>query len=347
MKNTFCATPFLNLVARPNGDINPCCLLEHYVLGNIKNSSMSEIFHSDKAQELRSEFLNNNIKTCKANISARKCNEWDNHLLPIVSFNPKHPLKIDLRLNGKCNFECIMCEVWKKENGTFNEDNFWSKAREDIFPFIKEIKLLGGEPFIQSDTFKLIDEVYKVNPDCKWSIWTNGGWNPNKKIEGYLMKINIRSITLSLDSVNKETFEKIRLNSNFDQVLKCLNFLTLLRNKKSSPFFLQADLCLQRDNWREVEDYLIFCLDKKIYPSFFFLFNPRELSLTEAPVYEIKNALRLFLYCFKKYENQKILQIVLPLIKLIPIDDRIEFLEDLVNLAKLSPTSPESEFASF
>src|SRR5439155_91000 len=67
------------------------------------------------------------------------------------------PRRLDLRLNGRCNLECIMCDVWRQPNELYDNSDLWTLGPEKIFPFLLEVDMLGGEPFIQRDTYRFID----------------------------------------------------------------------------------------------------------------------------------------------------------------------------------------------
>ncbi|MCY4524253.1 MAG: SPASM domain-containing protein [Halobacteriovoraceae bacterium] len=336
MESCFCPTPFASIVLRPNGDVNPCCLLKHYVIGNVKKNSIKDIINSTKAKKLRKEFLTNNIQTCKANIKVIKCHKWDGHLINEIEkkeYLKEGLKKIDVRLNGKCNLECIMCEVWKQENGTYTEENFWKEARERIFPYLKEIKVLGGEPFIQPDTFRLIREITEINPDCKWSLWTNAAWNFNSNIESSLNKIkNIRMITVSLDSPVKEYFEKIRVKGRFNQVMRTLDQLIAYRDKRiknNEGFFLQTDMAVQKDNWQDIDAYLKLTQRKKIYPGIFFVSDPKRYSILDLPLKEKLDILRLYFHLLSKTKHSELLHVIRPLLLSLSKLDKLEFLMDI------------------
>jgi len=62
--NTFiCNNPWEQVVIRPNGDVLPCCSFYGggLILGNIKNSSIYEIWHGQKMKKIRKELLRNNF----------------------------------------------------------------------------------------------------------------------------------------------------------------------------------------------------------------------------------------------------------------------------------------------
>lgn len=73
LNNKFvCNAPWQQVVIRANGDVLPCCSFygTGLVVGNITDSSIYEIWHSQQMQRLREELLNNNFsfspacKTC-------------------------------------------------------------------------------------------------------------------------------------------------------------------------------------------------------------------------------------------------------------------------------------------
>src|SRR3982751_3856514 len=76
-----CAMPFTQLALRSNGNIIPCCLREDYVIGNIKDNSLKEIWNSEKIKALRREFLSGNVKTCKSDIEHHRCSRWTEFLI--------------------------------------------------------------------------------------------------------------------------------------------------------------------------------------------------------------------------------------------------------------------------
>lgn len=59
-----CYAPWQQVVIRANGDVLPCCCFyatEFLVVGNIKNSSLYEIWNSKQMKKIRKELLNNNF----------------------------------------------------------------------------------------------------------------------------------------------------------------------------------------------------------------------------------------------------------------------------------------------
>jgi len=284
--SNFCSVPFTQLFLYPTGEVFVCCE-NSYKVGDIRKQSIEEIWNSEAMQSLRQEFLDDNPVTCKSYIEDQGCNKAYTHLEKYVDRNINIKSSVaafDVMLNGKCNLQCIMCDVFKMPNGVYDESDFWEDCRKNIFPNIKHISLKSGEPFIQKDTFRLIDEVMAVNPECEWSFTTNGHYNfsaISKKLEN----LNIREFDISIDSLDPVKFATIRKGGELSKVIKTTDDIIQLRNKKrslgQSTFQIKISTVIQRDNWQEMEDFLLFAKNRRIIESFIFLYRPSELSLLE------------------------------------------------------------------
>ena len=129
---------------------------------------MDEIWNNEFIQSWRQEFLSGNVQICKNEQSRDACHLWSSNYhffddAKISVTQEKKILKVTANFNGQCNLECKMCHIWKMENGYYDKNEFWKNAEIDFFPYIKEIELLSGEPFIQKDTYKLIDVISSLN----------------------------------------------------------------------------------------------------------------------------------------------------------------------------------------
>lgn len=288
----FCVRPFIELTLHHDGKITPCCHLFDYEVGKIENETLTEMWNNPRMQNLRAEFLRGEIKTCQKNIEAFGCHrDDDDHFLPeierteVISTPPK---KLDLRLNGQCNLECIMCEVWKGPNHLYDETSFWRDGPTHIFPHLKEIDLLGGEPFIQKDTFKLIDQVSTVNRDCLWNFTTNSHWNLTEGMRETLDKIMIKRLTVSIDSIFPDTFRKIRLKGDLKQLLKNVSDLKQYQRETRNIQDLRLNFLIQKYNYRELSQFIKYCEHKDLDYVYLVMKNPHSLSLYHESAEDLK-----------------------------------------------------------
>jgi cyclic pyranopterin phosphate synthase len=336
-RTSFCVMPFTTIILEPDGNIGVC---RHkgskYTFGNLRHNTLDEIWESEKIQEWRNDFKLGKKVICKTELTDRHCNQCPelNKLLPFAeienSINPKI-IRLTANLNGKCNLKCHMCDVWQLPNGFYTEENFWKPARERFFKEIKEVDLLSGEPFIQSDTYKLIDEISSVNPNCSWTFTTNLHWQLTDIIKSKLDQIKIKNFIISIDSLDVQTYKKIRYPGDLNFVLKnldnLLKYQELRISKEMSSLNIRLNFLLQSDNWQEAQSIIRFCLKRKIIPFITFLYEPSELSLL---TFDYNKRIEVLDFYFNNYSKNDLLfmqRIIKPLIRSLTKIDYIYYLE--------------------
>jgi len=288
----FCPQPFTQLATLPTGKVTPCCVLDNFPVGHIQDNRLEEIWNSEGMQQIRRELLTGEIKICKDNIEKRQCHLWADHLLPYVDLKVVQdgPIKrLYIQNNGRCNLECVMCSIWKMPNGNYNEERFWKSGKTEIFPYLKEIVILGGEPFMQKDTYRLIDEITEASPDCHFSFVTNANYRFSRKIQQHLDKIqNLGRISISLDGVSKESFEKIRLKGNLELVMKTIQDIIQYRESRRerglNEFAMQIQMAVQKDNYWDIKGVYEFGIKHDIEIEYNYVHSPLRYSLSDYPI---------------------------------------------------------------
>lgn len=324
-KNTFCVMPFVNIILEPNGDVGICRQKgTSFTFGNIQNQSIDEIWSSQKIQEWRQGHLDGTPKICEVELVDRKCNLCPelNALLPNAEIdNIKNPkiLRLTANLNGKCNLQCQMCNVWKMPNGFYTEENFWIPAKTKFFKDILEVDMLSGEPFIQPDTYRLINEVSAVNPNCQWTFTTNLHWRLTDKIKSSLDKIIIKNIIVSIDSLNPDVYSKIRKLGDLKFVLKNIDELIKYQEMRieasKSGLQIRLNFLTQKDNWFELKEIIQFCLNKKIIPFITLLHDPLDFSILNLDHEERIKILNFYFQTLNREELLLTQRVLKPLIR--------------------------------
>lgn len=286
---TFCALPFVSLLLNPKGTVHPCCWNQKLVAGKITGRNLKEIWNGGPMCALRREFLSGKIKSCCTQIRQIRCNEYFRDLESQIireEVQTQGPKKLDVRLNGKCNLQCQMCDVWQEPNGFYEEKGFWQWGPEEVFPHLQSIDVLGGEPFIQKDSYRLIKEVTRVNNQCQWGFSTNANWKFSEAVRRHLDVIKIKWFQISLDSVVPDTYQRIRHGGNLERVLKTTDDLIDYGNGRKD-FPLLVSMCVQKANWREIKPFIQYAGEKGLKPCFQYLYEPRPLSLGSLPREEL------------------------------------------------------------
>jgi cyclic pyranopterin phosphate synthase len=337
-RNNFCVVPFTNIILEPNGSVGMCRQKgTEYSIGNLSENTLEEIWNGPIAQRWRGEFLAGNSEMCRKEIDYKNCNlcSSNNELLglaDLAKIQTQPILKLTANFNGFCNLKCQMCDVWRLPNGFYTEENFWIAARKKMFPFLKEIDMLSGEPFLQPDTFKLIDEVSSVNEECLWNITTNAHWSLSEKIKTSLNKINFKNMILSIDSLVPSVYGKIRYPGKLSKVLKTVEDLLVYDKSRVSnnlsSLNLNLNFLVQKDNWSEVVNVIEFCNERDIIPFITYCENPSEHSLS---TFDLKTKIQILNYYFSldPFVSTFLMRVIKPLIFSLPPIDRIEYLIQL------------------
>lgn len=163
------------------------------------------------------------------------------------------PSSMLVNLTNKCNLRCIMCETVKNDYAVSD------KTLSDIINHMKYLKIiscLGGEVFLY-DKFNLIVENAKKF-DTELSISTNGLLLGKNMSMFENMKV---SIGVSVDGFEKDTYEKIRCNGDFDILTENMKFLGGLIQKYS---FKQTKtllhMVIMKNNYKQIRKAFDFAL---------------------------------------------------------------------------------------
>ncbi|MFA7074991.1 MAG: radical SAM protein, partial [Endomicrobiaceae bacterium] len=153
-----------------------------------------------------------------------------------------NPVRLGVNLSNKCNLQCIMCYV---------KDFDWNFPVERLgeikqyFPYLEKIMWQGGEVFCLSYFTDLIKEAAKY-PNLQQGIITNGQLL-NKEITDLLVNMNLE-LTVSVDGACKKTYEAIRKNSDFEKLVKNIQYLSCARDKENKNFILGMNVVVSKHN---------------------------------------------------------------------------------------------------
>ena len=167
------------------------------------------------------------------------------------------PVTMDIEPTTGCNFRCTMCQVSSPEFKSKNMDiTTFEKIIIENKQLIK-IKLQGmGEPLVNKHIYEMIKFASKYGVATE--IICNGSMLSNNNIMK-LIKNNLAKLTISIDGATKETFEKIRVKSNFDEVISnSKNFRNIISKKFFRPEF-SAWSTIQEGNYEEAEKIAKLC----------------------------------------------------------------------------------------
>ena len=142
-------------------------------------------------------------------------------MLSLKEFGLNSIVSIDLEVATFCNLKCPTCRVTQsnKKHELMNFNNFIEIAHA-LKPAIQTSRVFNlspSESLLHPRTFDMIDYIKGLNPNIGFNIITNG-MLLDKDRQNELLKRDIKGICVSLDGATKETFESIRVGSNFELI---------------------------------------------------------------------------------------------------------------------------------
>ena len=253
-----CHAPFSNMYFNVLGQAAPCWLTffdpPRYPEHSVRDLWFGQYFENIR-KSVREKDLSQACKVCERNIQNRLFMNPLARAYDIDRPLTNYPSIMEFELSNFCNLECVMCSghlsstVRKNRDGLPPRqspyDDAFVEQLEEFIPHLKEARVNGGEPFLQDLCYKLWDKISKINDDVEITVATNGTvWTPKvqKVLEGGKFRVN-----LSLDGFSKETYESIRVNSNFERVMSNIEKFGAYCEKNDRIFSIMVNP--MRNNW--------------------------------------------------------------------------------------------------
>lgn len=154
------------------------------------------------------------------------------------------PRNLMVVLSNKCNISCIMCLTSKSK---------WELPQErleeiiSMFPYLERIMWQGGEVLFLP-YFKDILKKALQYPNMRQSMITNLQLADNETME-LIVKNNIE-VTVSIDGVSKNIYEKIRRGASFERLTDNINMLNAIRDKIKNKVILNMNVVVMNENFR-------------------------------------------------------------------------------------------------
>ena len=177
------------------------------------------------------------------------------------------PATVMTEPSGNCNLKCKMCvrsAIDYKQQGDIDFDN-WKDILEQDFNWWHFHGFIGiGEPMMHPRFCDMIE--YLESRNLFKFLTTNGTLLTDSRIKS-LVKNNLNRMYISIDSANKENFERIRVGANFDKVCENIKNLRSEIRKRESKMEVIMQSVLLKENAKELSDMvkLAFDLDVKEY----------------------------------------------------------------------------------
>ena len=252
-----CSLPWLHTeINLQNNEIRPCCKYKQSI-GTV--TDFKSVWFNDQFSTLRSDIINNRshlpCSACDVNKDSFSYKKWKNDvyskkgiLYDVETNTVQLPKIFHFTLSNTCNLACRMCfpgsssklaELSKKSK--FLTDYYQHRQQKKIniesfagnFANAVHLTISGGEPLIDEDCFKLIEMVKAESTNLKGIAFSTNMTLLNPKLIDLLVSLNVKiNFNTSVDGP-PHIQEYVRVNSNWDKILKNISFLKSLSDNFS------------------------------------------------------------------------------------------------------------------
>ena len=155
----------------------------------------------------------------------------------------RYPHFIEFELTNHCQLKCIMCPhpQMTRPKG-FMQPALVKKIVDEVRGHTKDSYLhIQGEPLLHPEFDECVN--YVADAGIRTSFASNA-LLLDGDIASKVLHSKLNEIIISIDSLDKDTYEKIRVGSSFDKVYS--NTIQFIKDKHSMGSKLEIVVCLTR-----------------------------------------------------------------------------------------------------
>lgn len=166
---------------------------------------------------------------------------------------------VTLDVTNKCPLKCIQCRKTYFETLDEQQDmNFalYRKIAAEVFPHARHVSLSSaGEPLMTRNFLDAI-EIAR-NHGVQEVSFISSGLHLNPARAERIVDLGVTRIEFSLDGATEETYNKIRIGSKFDKVIRNIAQLNEIKQKKRTQYpLLRFNFVLMKSNIHELPAFV-------------------------------------------------------------------------------------------
>ena len=267
-----CRLPFEFAEITSSGEVSVCCYLPKN-LGNVESRPFRKVWNSYFSRKLRASMLDGSFRYCDKSL-CRSMQSFDANLVRtdrLEGDNLNNVVKgMKVRLEGNlktlslgndysCNLECPSCRTGMRKMNRDEINAQWDRyidILETVGPQLEMIHIAGdGDAFASQFYDRVIRNTdWDRYPNLKIGFQTNGIALTEKKWIGLpnAVKARVAYVGISIDGATAPTYEKLRLGGKFDSLIRNIEFLASMPDKKTYGFPLNLNMIVQAQNYHEI-----------------------------------------------------------------------------------------------
>ncbi len=144
------------------------------------------------------------------------------------------PPALEITLTNKCNSRCMMCPPIVHSGKDIMSFELFKKICDESRNLgVEKMILTGGEPLLDKGLFEKVKYAKKIGFRYI-HMFTNGSLL-NEANSLNIIKSEMDSLTISIDSPVKEEYEAIRIGLKYDKLIRNVHRFWRLREEQKSP----------------------------------------------------------------------------------------------------------------
>lgn len=247
------------------GTVRACGWAGYYLLGNLRDNTMSEVFNSEAALHFRQTLIDGTYDYCnEENCPYMANNILESQLIEIDEI-PEYPEIISLAYDRRCNYHCTCCISRSDEKMDPEIQNKIENEIRAALPYVRTFSANGlGEFFVSDSMMKLVSE-WKPNQieNSEFELETNGSlftpenWEKVKNIG----KANLK-VFLTVHSFDEAAYQYLSgTKIKIDRIVENLRFVKTLR-EEGQINYLEIAMVMQERNFRTLPEFIDRCLNE-------------------------------------------------------------------------------------
>lgn len=170
------------------------------------------------------------------------------------------PLKLEMDIVNKCNLRCPMCMMsdrshYKRPMQRMSLKEFENLANEIFFNVSALCFTYGAEPLLHPEFPRFIEVARRYRIPNIYAV-TNGLLLSDAITQAMVMH-GLHGLTVSVDAACPETYEKIRVGSDWERLMQNLHdFQRIKRKLGSQTPHLELDFVMMKTNIRELPEFV-------------------------------------------------------------------------------------------
>lgn len=166
-----------------------------------------------------------------------------------------YPQTIEIEITTRCHLRCIICEhtYWSEAPRNMSLDEF--KKIVDQFPKLKWLGITGiGSNFLNKDFISMLR--YVKSKSVYVEFFDTFDLIDEENAEK-LISVGVNKIWMSIDAATAETYNKIRVGTDFNKVMNNLCKFIELKIKHKTPFpEIWFHYIINKYNYQELPEFV-------------------------------------------------------------------------------------------